>query len=194
MKYINVTVNGNFAEISTKNAGVQGEGNAASLVITFDTAWSEYSKRIIWRDAHGANPVGILFSSDYLNDDDAYVIPVPSEPLTLPGWCSFTIEGFADTDPNRIMYSVKENMAVLPAEDYYAPAPLTPSEAMQLFAMYNALHLVPGPAGATGPTGPRGLPGAGITILGLYGTIEDLQTAHPTGSAGDAYAVIRPVE
>ena len=64
-----------------------------------------------------------------------------------------------------------------------------------------------GPQGETGPQGPRGLTGAqgptgpqgergpsgadgkDLTIKAIYSTLAELQTAHPTGSAGDAYAV-----
>ncbi len=43
--------------------------------------------------------------------------------------------------------------------------------------------------GPVGPQGPKGEQGDGLKILGLYGTLAALQSAHPTGSAGDAYAV-----
>jgi hypothetical protein len=55
-----------------------------------------------------------------------------------------------------------------------------------------------GPTGATGPagpTGPQGLrgddgaDGAAFTVKALYATLLALQSAHPTGAAGDAYAV-----
>ena len=52
--------------------------------------------------------------------------------------------------------------------------------------------LVQGPRGLTGPEGPEGPEGpqgAGLEILDEYATLADLQTAHPTGSAGDAYLV-----
>ena len=42
---------------------------------------------------------------------------------------------------------------------------------------------VPGQAGAKGDTG------TGIQLKGTYATLADLQAAHPTGAAGDAYAV-----
>lgn len=48
---------------------------------------------------------------------------------------------------------------------------------------------IKGPTGAEGPTGPEGPRGAGINVLGIYATLSDLQTAHPTGQAGDCYAV-----
>lgn len=52
--------------------------------------------------------------------------------------------------------------------------------------------LVRGPRGLTGPEGPEGPEGpqgSGLQILDEYATLSDLQTAHPTGSAGDMYLV-----
>ena len=46
-----------------------------------------------------------------------------------------------------------------------------------------------GPQGEQGPQGPAGKDGTSFTVKGLYDTLEALQLAHPTGSAGDAYAV-----
>lgn len=43
--------------------------------------------------------------------------------------------------------------------------------------------------GIQGPAGPQGEPGSGLEILDVYATLQDLQTAHPTGSPGDAYQV-----
>lgn len=46
-----------------------------------------------------------------------------------------------------------------------------------------------GPAGAAGPRGPQGPTGKGLTILGYYDTLADLQAAVPAPSPGDAYGV-----
>ena len=49
-----------------------------------------------------------------------------------------------------------------------------------------------GPKGDTGPKGPQGEkgdPGAGLTILGEYDTLEALKQDHPTGAPGDAYLI-----
>lgn len=46
-----------------------------------------------------------------------------------------------------------------------------------------------GATGETGPQGPQGAPGEGLKILDVYPTLNDLQTAHPTGQPGDAYQV-----
>lgn len=43
--------------------------------------------------------------------------------------------------------------------------------------------------GARGPAGAQGPAGTGITILGQYSTLSDLQTAHPTGVVGQGYLV-----
>ena len=50
----------------------------------------------------------------------------------------------------------------------------------------------PGPAGERGPQGPQGEPGADGTsflVKGRYNTLSELEAEHPTGNAGDAYAV-----
>jgi len=39
------------------------------------------------------------------------------------------------------------------------------------------------------PKGDQGDPGTGLTLLGTYATLADLQTAHPTGQRGNAYFV-----
>jgi hypothetical protein len=43
-----------------------------------------------------------------------------------------------------------------------------------------------GPAGIQGPTGPQG---TGVSILGSYATVGELEAAQPTGELGDAYLV-----
>ena len=46
-----------------------------------------------------------------------------------------------------------------------------------------------GDTGATGPTGPKGDTGAGLRVLGQFGTLTELQAAHPVGNPGDMYTV-----
>ena len=48
---------------------------------------------------------------------------------------------------------------------------------------------IQGPVGPAGPAGPQGPDGEALKILDVYPTLSDLETAHPTGSAGDAYMV-----
>ena len=50
----------------------------------------------------------------------------------------------------------------------------------------------PGEQGKPGGPGPQGEPGrdgTSFTVLGRYGTLDELMEAHPAGSAGDAWAV-----
>jgi hypothetical protein len=46
-----------------------------------------------------------------------------------------------------------------------------------------------GAAGVAGIAGATGPAGSGVAVLGSYSTFEDLTTANPTGSTGDAYLV-----
>ena len=46
-----------------------------------------------------------------------------------------------------------------------------------------------GEQGIQGVIGPKGNDGAGLIILGVYNTLEELTLAHPVGIAGDAYLV-----
>ena len=51
------------------------------------------------------------------------------------------------------------------------------------------LETLIGPPGPPGPQGPKGDSGDSYTVKGLYSTLSALKTAHPTGSAGDAWFV-----
>lgn len=46
-----------------------------------------------------------------------------------------------------------------------------------------------GATGMQGPQGPTGPSGTSVTILGSYNTIYELESAHPTGTAGQSYLV-----
>lgn len=64
-------------------------------------------------------------------------------------------------------------------------------------AIYNDTQINPPTAHAeivftrvdTGLNGSNGQDGTSVTILGSYDTLAELQTAHPTGNAGDAYII-----
>lgn len=145
-RIINVKVDGEFVKKDSKNAGVQGEGNAAKLHITLSQDWKDYSKRIIWRNALGEHPTAVLLYKSVADlvvtqaeegggtetDSLVFDTPIPSEALTEAGWCSFTIEGFEDSEPTKVHITVTDHLLVKPNDSYNAPAEPTPTQAQQL--------------------------------------------------------------
>lgn len=134
---IQVQVNGEFVRKDGKNAGVQGEANVTKLSIQFSEEWGSFSKRIVWRDAKGESPVAVLLenSVEYLEaggDPLHYETTIPAEPLDMPGWCSFTIEGFRDSDPTAVAITVTDHLLVKVNDTYNAPSEPTPTQAQQL--------------------------------------------------------------
>lgn len=139
MRTINVQINGEFITKDNKNGGVQGEGNATQLHLTFDSSWEGYGKRIIWRDAQGENPVAVTLINSVSEMAEGatsleYDTPIPTEPLKYPGWCSFTIEGYQDSDPAAVALTVTDNLKVWVNDTFYTPAEPTPSQAQQIMA------------------------------------------------------------
>lgn len=135
---IDVKITGEYVRKDNKNAGVQGEGNVTTLHIELSEDWSGFSKRLIWRDATGENPVAILL---YKNVSDLEAEPlifetlIPKEPLAKDGWCSFTVEGYLEGEPNKISKSVTDRLRVYPSDTgdgANAPEEPTPSQAQQL--------------------------------------------------------------
>lgn len=140
---INVTINGEFVRKDGKNAGVQGEANAARLRITFSKDWEGYSKRVVWRDAVGENATAVLLQNTlkYLADGGdplTFTTPIPGEALGVPGWCSFTVEGYREGEPDAVAISVTDRLLVKPNDDYNAPSEPTPTQAQQLQAQIDS--------------------------------------------------------
>ena len=65
-----------------------------------------------------------------------------------------------------------------------ATASITPSGGTVAIA----LGIPKGDKGDQGDRGPKGETGNGLTIKGTYASLTELQSAHPTGTDGDAYA------
>lgn len=129
-RIINVQVTGCTVKKDSKNAGVQGEANAATLRITFSPEWEALSKKIIWLDAGGGNPVAKILATE---TDGAFETTIPGEPLTKSGQCCFTIQGVKDS---IVAMAVTEHLDVLPNDSYGMKAgnaaDPTPSVADQL--------------------------------------------------------------
>ncbi len=67
--------------------------------------------------------------------------------------------------------------------NYYKALEKVKKARKQMNVSYNCYKLIPGP---TGPTGPSG---GGISILGVYDSLEELIDAYPTGEAGEAFII-----
>ena len=135
MRTIHVNITGMFVQKDCKNGGVQGEGNATQLHITFDETWIGYGKRVIWRNAQGENPVAVVLiaaAAAGTADTLTYDTPIPAEALALPGWCSFTVEGFQDAETASAMFSVRDVLQVMENDGANSPAEPTPSESQQI--------------------------------------------------------------
>ena len=136
MRTIEVRITGMFVRKDDKNAGVQGEGNATQLHITFDATWDGYGKRLIWRNAQGQDPVSLVLAQPEEDSQQrAYTTPIPAEALKLPGWCSFTVEGYrsgAEGEADSAALTVRDYLQVLENDSYYSPAQPTPTEAQQI--------------------------------------------------------------
>ena len=134
---INVTVTGEFVRKDSKNAGVQGEANVTGLHIVMSDDWEAFSKRIIWRNALGESPVAVLLYNSVEDlvakkDPLTFDTAIPAEPLALEGWCSFTIEGFRESNPTAVAITVTDHLLVKPNDAYTTPKEPTPTQAQQL--------------------------------------------------------------
>lgn len=136
---INVEISGQFVRKDNKNAGVMGEGNVTTMSITFDETWRGFGKRIVWRDANGENPVSVILFDG--NAEEAaeeptpmvYTTTIPREPLEIPGWCSFSIEGYKEEDGvHKVSLSVSDTLMVAQSDSYHKPAEPTPSQTQQI--------------------------------------------------------------
>lgn len=115
---VRIKVSGNYISKDSKTAGVRGEGNSTSLVITFDEGWDKYAKTVTFWDARGENPVERTLTTDLLNDINdstrVYKLPIPYEAMAETGYMTFIIDGYVDGKRKR---SVSDTLEVK-----YSPA------------------------------------------------------------------------
>lgn len=139
-RVINVSVNGEFISKDNSVGGVQGEGNATNIHLVFDASWAGYGKRVIWRNAQGEDPVAVILThspeemAEASYDELVFDTPIPTEPMKLPGWCTFTIEGYKDDDVKAVALTVSDSLKVIFNDSFYAPGEPTPSQADQIMA------------------------------------------------------------
>lgn len=136
VREIRLDVAGDNVRVSRKRAGVQGEGNATKVVISFDESWDGYAKKITWWDALEQNPVARTLTADLLvdlaSDTRTYQTTVPAEPLAVDGECTLVIDGYMDGKRARSAL-VKLEVEYAPvSENAGEPADPNPTQAEQL--------------------------------------------------------------
>lgn len=142
-RLINILVDGSHLTKDRGTAGVQYEGNSTVLRIKFDESWDNLAKSVTWWNAKGLNPVVRVLTVDMLEDiktsTRVYRCPIPAEPLTEAGMCTFVIDGFQDGKRQR---SISDQLKVTPAPyaaNAGATADPTPTQAEQLQAQIDTL-------------------------------------------------------
>lgn len=123
---------------SSKNAGSVGSSNVTEMIIHFDNEWSGFGKRIVWYDAKGENETKILLVPEVADNNSTYKTYVPQTVTGVEGWCSFTVEGYYESNPESVHKSVSERLFVS-----YSPktvqSKFSPDEALQLHYEFEQL-------------------------------------------------------
>lgn len=140
---IEVKVRGYHISCDYIVAGVQHEGNVTNLRIDFDEGWDNYTKTVVFFDAHGENSVKriltIDMNEDIVNMSRTYNCKIPAEAMTYEGMMTFVVEGYYDGKRQR---AVSTQLEVLPSpitDDAGEPVDPTPSQAEQLQAQIENL-------------------------------------------------------
>lgn len=138
MSIVTIKIDGQFVTKSSKNASAAGSSSVCELKFIFDESWRGFAKRVLWRDSKGENLTSIILTPD-LEQELTYLSAVPQNVTGSPGWCSFTVEGYYDSNPDKVNKSVSDYLFVAYSEVSEALAAPTPGEAMQLQAEFEAL-------------------------------------------------------
>ena len=135
---ITLEISGENVKCSKRRAGVQGEGNATTLAVSFDDSWDGMSKKITWWDANGENPVERILTVDLIEDWNTqpmvYLTSIPPEPLLYPGKCVLVIDGYKEGVRARSVSLPLEVIEAPIADTAGEPSDPTPSQAEQLQA------------------------------------------------------------
>lgn len=142
-RQINLFVDGSHLTKDRGTAGVQHEGNSTTLRIKFDESWDNLAKSVTWWNARGLNPVVRVLTTDMLEDiktsTRVYLCPIPAEPLTEAGMCTFVIDGFLDGKRQRSISDQLKVTAAPYAANAGAAADPTPTQAEQLQVQMEAV-------------------------------------------------------
>lgn len=141
MREIQMQIIGYEVKKASGCAGIQGEGNATSLLISFGEDWDGMAKKLTWINALGQDPVVRTLTADLLVDlaDNTrlYRTVIPPEPLAYAGECTMVVDGYTDGVRARsvaVRLMVK-HAPIVPSD----PTDPTPTQAEQLQAQIDTL-------------------------------------------------------
>lgn len=142
MREIHMQLQGYSLKKTRGIAGVQGEGNATALLLTFGPDWDGLSKKLTWINALGQNPVVRTLTADLLVDlagsTRSYRTTIPPEPLEHPGACTLVVDGYQDGVRARSV-PVRLGVEAAPVVEGGTPADPTPTQAEQLQTQIDTL-------------------------------------------------------
>lgn len=140
MREIRMTVYAGLLKKNSNLGGAQGEGNVTDLLIEFRPEWDGTTKTITFYDANMENPVQVILTTalleDAAQDIRTYRVPIPSEPLSIAGQMTFTIDGYVSGSRAR---TAQDTLIVLPSPMVKDPSAITPTQAEQLQAGIDAV-------------------------------------------------------
>ena len=138
MNDIIIKVSGHFISKNSKNAGAAGDANSCSIKFCFDSSWAGFSKRVLWRDSKGENLTSVILVPD-IEKQSEYETFIPPCITKTQGWCTFTVEGYFESNPDIVNKSVSDSLFVSYSELSDEIVHISPSEAMQLQSEFEAL-------------------------------------------------------
>ena len=152
--------------------------------------------------------IGALPQAEQLNDDSLLVAEQQGQAVKVTG-AQFKefgrqaviaeVQGYVDQAQAAAKEAVSSASAVtnmtVEANTLLSGKEATVKKTMEAGKVHLAFGLprgeqgIPGPDGPPGPRGPQGPTGAGLTILGYYDTLTDLESSVAGPEPGDAYGV-----
>lgn len=141
MREIHMQIIGYEVKKTSGCAGIQGEGNATSLLISFGEDWDGMAKKLTWINALGQDPVVRTLTADLLVDlaDNTrlYRTVIPPEPLAYAGECTMVVDGYTDGVRARsvAVRLLVKHAPIVPSD----PTDPTPTQAEQLQAQIDTL-------------------------------------------------------
>lgn len=139
MSALTINIKGQFVSKNSKNAGSAGSANVTLVKMVFDSEWDRFAKRVIWKDSKGENETTVLLVPNPENMTSVYETFIPAEVMTVEGWCSFTVEGYFESNPHKVYKTTQDKLFVTYSNTKEKIFSFTPDEAIQLHSEFEQL-------------------------------------------------------